>query len=377
MTELDALKIFPTNQVKPYDGMSVTADVWALAHAEHRQSRRAHDLVFHGSGIIAGLEVVANDPPNQFVFISAGVAVDPAGNVIVLPEPVAYDFGNTSEGTLFLVLGHGEREVGGVENDIKTIQNEFVIAARPNMPKRPVVELARVTISKSGNSVKNALDAGHPRGEELDLRFRNALSPPAKQRVRVALCSLGSEVPAVVNGWDYLSRECARFADLQSKSQIETPYALVVDTQVSISDELPGYDLVYLSGKGAFKQDANQLKVLRAVLDGRTMLIVEALDSPAEKSFQAMFEKLELTLAPVEAQHPILTSPFLFNAPPAGALGNQVQLGERVIFSNAGYSLAWGGTLVPGGGHASRAEIRSAHEWGLNMLHYCVVSGRS
>lgn len=364
MTDPEALKIFPTNRLKPYDGMSVTADVWAQAHAEHHLARRSHDLIFHGSGIVTGLEVVANDPPNQLVFISPGVAVDPAGNVIVLPEAVAYDFGATSEGTLFLVLGHGEREVGGVEKEIITIQNEFVIAARPNIPKRPVVELARVTISKSGNPIKNAADEAHPHGEELDLRYRSSVAPQSKQRVRVALCSLGSEVDAVITGWDYLSRECFRL----------TPYELIIDTQASFSDALLSYELVYLSGKGAFKLDANQLKSLRTMLEGGRMLFVEALDNPAEKSFNAIFEKLELAFTPIEAPHPIFTTPFLFNAPPQGALGNQVKTGGGVIFSTAGYSLAWSGALVSGS--VSRADIRSIHEWGLNLLHYCIQHKR-
>jgi hypothetical protein len=358
MTEPEALKIFPTNQVKPYDGMSVTADVWGLAHAEHRQAMRAHDLVFHGSGIISGLEVVANDPPNQFVFISPGVAVDPAGNVIVLPEAVAYDFGNTSDGLLYLVLGHGEREVGGVESDIKTIQDEFVIAARPNMPKRPVVELARVHITKSGNPVKKAPDANHPGPEELDLRFRNNLAPQTRQRARVALCNLGSENKSVHEGWDALAGECAR----------SSAFALIIDAQVPLTPDLAGYDLVSLTGKGAFKQDASQVQALRAALDGHAALFVEALDAAAEKAFLSLFEKLEITLSPLEAPHPLLSDPYLFNAAPEGALGSQLKLGGRVIFSSAGYSLAWAGTLSSG--PASRAEIRSAHEWGLNLLQW-------
>lgn len=360
MTDPEILKIFPTTQVKPYDGMSVTAAVWAQAHGEHRQAQRAHDRIFHGSGIVTGLEVVANDPPDQFVFISPGVAVDPVGQVIVLPEPVAYDFRKTSEGTLFLVLGHGEREAGGVEKEVVTIQDEFVIAARPTMPKRPVVELARLVITKSGNPVRNAANPEHPRGEELDLRFRNSLNPPARQRIRVALCSLGNEVPSVVAGWEFLGRECAR----------STTYALVVDTQISISNELPAYDLVYLSGKGAFKLDADHLKSLRAVLDAGRMLITESLDAAAEKSFGAVFEKLGIKLSSLESSHSILTSPFLFNAPPAGPLGNQIQVNGRVIFSTAGYSLAWSGAAASG--QACRADIRSAHEWGINLLHDCV-----
>jgi hypothetical protein len=363
MSESEILKIFPNTQIKPYDGMSVTADVWAKAHAEHRQARRAHDLIFHGSGIVTGLEVIANDPPNQLVFISPGVAVDPAGTVIVLSEPVAYDFGNTSEGTLFLVLGHGEREVGGVEKEVILIQDEFVIAARPTMPKRPVVELARVVISKSGNPVMNAADPEHPGIEELDLRFRDNLSLQTKQRVKVAVCELGSEVPSVLIGWDYLGRECAR----------STSYALIVD-QLPVSGEISGYDLVYLSGKGAFKMETDQLKILHSLLDGGRTLIAESLDAAAERSFRSVFETLDVKLSPMDASHPILTVPFLFTAPPPGALGNQVQVNGRVIFSTAGYSLAWGG--ASSSGQASRADIRSAHEWGINFLHYCIRQTR-
>jgi len=144
MKETGAINLFPRMQVKPFDGMSVTAEVWAQAHDEHRQALNAHNLVSHGSGILTGLEVTANDPADQYVFISPGAAVDPAGNIIVVPEAVTYDFGESSEGMLYLVLGKGEREVGGVGSDTRYLQSEFVIAARPTMPKRPAVELARL-----------------------------------------------------------------------------------------------------------------------------------------------------------------------------------------------------------------------------------------
>lgn len=361
MTDPEILKIFPSTQIKPYDGMPVNAAIWEQAHGEHRQALRAHDRVFHGSGIITGLEVIANDPPDQFVFISPGVAVDPVGQVIVLPEPVAYDFGKTSEGPLFLVLGHGEREATGVEKEVIIIQDEFVIAARPTMPKRPVVELARLIITEPGNQVRNATNLEHPHGEELDLRFRKILSSSEKTFLKVAVCHLGNEVPAVVNGWEYLGKECAR----------SSPYILIIDTQILISKELLSYDLVYLSGKGAFKLNSDQLDDLHALLDGGRMLIAEALDAAAEKSFGTAFEKLGLTLSPLEAPHPILTTPFLFTAPPAGPNGSQVQITGRLIFSTAGYCLAWGGAFP--NGQASRADIRSAHEWGINILHSCAL----
>ena len=360
MKDISVLNIYPKTRIKPYDGMAVSAAVWAESHEEHRLARNAHDLLFHGSGIITGLEVLANDPPNQMVFISPGAAVDPAGNVIILAEPVVYDFGNTSDGTLYLLLVHGEREVGGVDQEIKYMKSEFVIAARPSLPKRPVVELARITLSAPGKTIKNAAYRAHPGNDELDLRYREMIGPQEKLRTSVALCSLGEDVPEVVIGWDLLARASERDLNIWP----------ALDIHQKPTGSLSNYDVVFLSAKGKFELGAAEIKVLRAVLDGGKMLLVEALDDPADKSFETLFEKLELKLAPLGPGSVILKEPFLFNAAPEGAFGNQVLAGKQVIYSTAGYSLAWGGTLPKE--HATRADIRSAHEWGLNMLHFAV-----
>ena len=360
MKDNSVLTIYPKMRVKPYDGMSVSAAVWAEAHDEHRQSRRAHDLLFHGSGIIAGLEVLANDPPNQMVFISPGAAVDPVGNVIVLPEPVAYDFGNSADGTLYLLLVHGEREIGGVDQEIKYIQNEFVIAARSSLPKRPVVELARITLSASGKTIKNAADPGHPRSEELDLRYREMIATQTKLRTSVALCSLGARVPEVVAGWDYLARECERSLKIYP----------VVDTFTTFTSSLAAFDAVFISAKGEFEAGTAEIKALRAVLDGGKKLLVEALDDPASKSCANLFEKLDVKLAPLSSDSAILKEPYLFMKPPQGALGDQVMVSRQVIYSTAGYCLAWNGDLTPE--HASRSDIRSAHEWGMNLIQFAI-----
>ena len=139
---------FPNTHIKPYDGMAITAEVWEEAHEEHRQANRAHDLIFHGSGIVSGLKVEANDPPDQIVFISPGMAIDSVGNLITITERIAYDFGKASEGQLFLVLGHGAREIGGVEKEIRYAKDEFVLSARSSIPKRPYVEIARINLKK-------------------------------------------------------------------------------------------------------------------------------------------------------------------------------------------------------------------------------------
>ena len=361
MKDNSALNIFPKHQIKPFDGMSVTAETWAQAHDEHRKKLQAHDLFFHGSGIVSGLEVVANDPADQYVFISPGLAVDPAGNIIVLTEPVAYDFGSTMEGELFLMLGHGEREVAGEQNDMRLIQNEFIIAARPNMPKRPAVELARVTLSRKGNAIKNAANPAHPAKDEIDMRYRNVIGLEEKQTVKVGICHLGEEAPAgVLVGWDYLTRECKR----------STPYNLVVNSDVSLSAELLDYSIVYLTGTGSFKVEAGKIKELAAYLEQGRALIAEAMDDAADESFKAFFGGLGVSLKPVAEYDSILKMPHLFNAPPEGNQGSRVLLGKKVIYSNAKYSLAWSGKVL--GGMGSRADIRSALEWGQNMIQFCL-----
>jgi hypothetical protein len=357
-----SLSIYPKTRIKPYDGMSVSAAVWAQAHDEHRQASQAHDLLFHGSGIITGLEVFANDPPDHVVFISPGAAVDSAGDVIILPEPVAYDFGDTAEGTLYLLFGHGEREVGGLDSDVKYIQSEFVIAARPSMPKRPTVELARVTLSKSIRDVHNAANPARPEPGQLDLRFRNIVGPRPQQNLRVGLCNLNKASADIEKGWDALSGESAR----------SSPYHLAVDKGLVLSPELLSYDLVYLYGNAAFKVDVLQIDELRAYLDAGHALLIEALHSDAHESFQTLFAGLGLAPKPLAGDDPLLADPFLFAAPPPGYHGNEVFRLGKALYSTAGYGIAWGGKLEGGSkstASASRADIRSAHEWGINLIH--------
>lgn len=367
MKDTSALSIFPKTRIKPYDGMSVSATVWAQAHDEHRLSRQSHDLLFHGSGIITGLEVIANDPPGQIVFVSPGAAVDPAGNLIILTEPVAYDFGAASEGQLYLLLGHGEREVGGVENDVKYIQNEFVIAARPGLPKRPAVELARVVKSARAKVVKNAEIASRPAEGELDLRFRNMIGPEPTKLARLALCNLDkdSDSAGIETGWDFLSRECAR----------TSPYRLAVDGGVPLSEELLQYDLVYLFAGSAFKADEKKLAALRAYLGSGRGLIIEALGPDAEDSFKALLAGLAVSPKAAGHDHPMMTAPFLFGAPPQGFCDGSVLVADNLIYSSSGYGLAWSGKFEAG--NASRMDIRNAHEWGVNMIHYCLQQDSS
>jgi len=360
MKDTSSLNSFPKRQIKPYDGMSITAAVWAEAHEEHRQTERAHNLFLHGSGIITGLEVVANDPPDKHVFISPGIAIDSGGNVIELTEPVAYDFGNTTEGTLYLLLGYGEREIGGVQKESRYLQSEFVVAARSTMPKRASVELGRITISDKDESINDAKDPNHPALNELDLRFRNPVGPDQKTIARVALCKLGQGDASGFAGWDFLGREFER----------NTSYKLILDQNVPITDALLGYQLAFITGGDEVQVTDEEVGILNQYLSQGNKLILESQNDASHQAFQELLEKLNRTLDPLPGESSLLTTPHLFTSPPDGLSGNQLMLDSQVIYSNAGYSLAWAG----GSGEVqlSRSDIRTAHEWGQNMLHFCL-----
>lgn len=356
MKDTSVLNLFPKKQVKPFDGMSITAEVWDQAHEEHRQMMRAHNLVAHGGGIITGLEVVANDPPDQYVFISPGVAVDPVGNIIVVPEPVAYDFESTAPGPLYLLLGKGEREVGGVGNEARYSQDEFVIAARTTLPKRPSVELARISLSAAGKPINNAGDPLHPGPDALDLRYRSSVGPAPLQNVNVLVTGLEKDESDVLKGWDQL----ARFSQMVSK------YHIIVDGEPQLPQDLGLYDLIFMGSKGSYSPDASQLKSLTDFLEQGGTLMVEAVSASAQEACQKMFKKLKLTPAKPDPSSPLFSMPFLFAEAPPGFSGNQVQVGKHILYSTAGYARSWAGKAASG--VASRSDIRTAHEWGLNLI---------
>ena len=356
MKDTSAFTLFPRMQVKPFDGMSITAEIWDQAHEEHRQMLRAHNLVSHGGGIITGLEVVANDPPDQYVFISPGVAVDPTGNVIVVPEPVAYDFESTAPGPLYLLLGQGEREVGGVGNEAKYSQAEFVIAARTSLPKRPSVELARVTLSAAGMPIHNAGDPLHPAADAIDLRYRLQVGPVQVQKVNVLVTALEKDEADLLKGWDQLGK----FSQMASK------YHIIVDGEEQLPQDLSIYDLVYMGGKGNYSLSASQVKSLASFIEQGRTLMLEPVSASAQEACQKMLKKLDLKPVKPDDDSPVFSTPFLFAQAPAGFSGNQIEVGKNILYSTAAYARSWAGKAASG--VASRSDIRSAHEWGLNLI---------
>jgi hypothetical protein len=369
MTREELLKTFPDKRIKPMDGMAVTAEVWEEAHEYHRQSQRCHALFSHGPGIFAGLEVIASDPPDRSVYIRPGIAVDPAGQTIVLPHPVAYDFGNEIEGFLYLLLSYKEsrpRAAKGrhAQDGLLYVHNEFSIVARPTLPDTPTVELARLTRSSRTASLLDAQDPAHPGPNEIDLRFRSEIGTAPRKRVTVAVCYLGKATgKSHGRGAGYLARALNRMDS----------YLVTVDDDVPLDPSVLAYTLIYLVGGGTFEFSRSQVKGLQGYMERGGTLLIESCDPDAASTFSDYLETMGVELQALSPGHPLLFEPFLFAAPPPGfetEESPEVQVGDGVIFSTSNYGRLWHGERHDG--VPSREEIRSAVEWGANLIDYAL-----
>jgi hypothetical protein len=359
----DLLQTLPTRSIKPVDGMAVTAEVWEEAHAEHRRQQRAQAMAYHGAGIVAGLEIIASDPPDTAVYILPGVAVDSAGQTIVLPQPVAYDVGHEMEGLLYLVLSYGESrpraaEGAGQADGPLYVYAEFSIAARTTLPTTPHVELARIWRQNRQDAFVDAANPAAPGPNEIDLRFRRDIGAP--HEISVAVCYLG-EVKERVHG-----QGMASLAHTLNRGR---RFFVAVEDDARLAPGVEANTLIYLVGQGKFELSSGQINGLtNYVRKGKGTLLLETLDEAARDAFVNVLDTMQIQPEALPAGHSLLVDPHRFSAPPPGFAVEKpdVTVGEGVIVSGGSYGRVWRGDVE----NASREVLRSAAEWGENIITY-------
>ncbi len=372
MNQSEIIREFPTRRIKPFNGLAVTAEVWEEAHEYHRHVQRFHALFGHGPGIVTGLEVIASDPPDRAVYIRPGIAVDPLGHTIVLTEPVAYDFGQEMEGLLYLLLSYGESQPRPAQQGDREgplyVHAEFTIHARPTLPDTPWVELARVRRQARDAVLLDASDPAHPGPNEIDLRFRRQVGAVPQETVGVAVCHLGEADRSLhTAGADFVARALGRAGRLRA----------VVDENVPFTEGLEQYTLVCLVGQGTFRLSRDEMNALYAYLQGGGTVLLESCHrgakdaaSAADAAFADLLATFGFRLEDLPPGHPLLSSPYLFAAPPEGAVEDKdraaIQTGQGVIWSHRDYGCLWQGV----GENPSRETIRAALEWGCNIVAY-------
>ncbi len=360
----DNYSLFPQKQILPYDGMSITAGVWTELHDYHQQLQNAHQYFLHGSGIVAGLEVVASDPADSVIFILSGVAVDSAGRMIVLPEPVAYDLGDNIEGKLHLLLMHREikeqAETGEENNGPTYKRSEYIIIARNSLLDVPYVELARIDRRGPDAPVHDAADPAAPQPNSIDLRFRQVVCPPPMRQVLAGVACLG----------DAPEQDCAAgLAHLARPLAEQTPYRLVVEKGAALTKDLLAYQLVLLTVRAGASLKKDQAESLRDFLENGGRLLVDFCDAVALEDVVKLLKPVGVNLEKLAAPQPVFQSPYLFVFPPRGSLDTVVPglWGTAgVLACNAGYAAIWSGQAARP--EFTRGVVRDAVEWGVNLL---------
>lgn len=353
------------------DGMAVTADVWEEAHSYHHQQQLLHARYGHGAGVLGGLAVVASDPADTALYIRPGLAVDGAGQVIVLAEALSYDIAGANDGQLYLLLTYSEslpRPAAGqmAEGAPMFVHNEFGLEAVTSLPKGPHVELARLRRSKRGALVNNARAPHAPATDEIDLRFRRQAGLTFTAPAGIAVVALGGKADKHLRGAAHLA------ASLRAAGR-----PTWADDNVPLNQALSAYTLVYLVAHNSFTLSAAEMNALYAYIQGGGTVLAESCrrDGPAataaESALTDLFSSLGLRLEDLPAGHDLLTTPALFANPPAGFETDSaatVRVGPGLIYSTADYGCLWQGERRSGA--AGREAIRSAHEFGGNLLAY-------
>ncbi len=378
MNREELLTKYPTQRISPIDGTAVTADVWEEAHAFHRRRLEYHSLFSHGPGIVTGLEVIASDPVDTSVFILPGIAVDSAGQTIVLPQPVTYDVGHDMQGTLYVLLNYGESRArakrGGdaQAGDPLYIESEFSITATTSLPATPWVELARINRSSRDAPFNNAVNPVAPSFNEIDLRFRRDVGAPKEISIGVVYMGKAAEQRRHGLGVTNLALALNRLGS----------YHVSVEDNVPLGPNIAAKTMVYLVGEGDFEIDRGSMNGLRNYVHrGMGTLFIESVDPSAEAAFMNFLKATSMQPDPLKPGSRLLTHPNLFAAPPTGfekPENSRIMVGEGVIFDTTNYGRLWLGECrerLP-----SREEIRAAIEWGANIISYAMdrrlVNGR-
>lgn len=363
MTDENKYAMFPSRRIKPFDGMEITAEVWEEAHAYHSQALQFHNHFFHGLGILSGFEVLASDPADNMVYIMPGAAVDPLGRMLVLAEPVAYDFGDAATGTLYLTISYREKErptKAASEESPRYLEQDFVLTARASLPTQTQIELARLTRATRNAPIGNAVDQLQPQNNEIDLRYRLQIPLKELHKLSAGVVYLGK-----VKNKTHGRGLSALAEELKERSD----WSIIVEDNLKLEKSALVYSLLYLVAEGEIAWEEGQISTLKAFLEQDGLLFIETCDKPAATSVSKLCELLRTNPKPVRKEHALLSSPWHFAEAPAGFFKEgELQAKDRVVLSTFNYGRLWFGELNEG--VPSREAIRSAMEFGQNLVTY-------
>jgi hypothetical protein len=388
------LSKFQFKRVNPFQGLVIDADIWQDAHNYHRAHQKLHVLAFHKPGIIDGLEVSANSPADASVNISQGLAVDPEGNIIVVPQNQHYRVQTRAKGIIFLVIQFREIPTEPFQppegGQATRVLEAYRIQERDALPAEPYVELARIDFDPGSAAIKDARNSAKAGINEINLAFRlegepgtqtpvvpqpkviPAPSPPSqsKETLTIGYMVLGDARKDLhLKGLRNLVRDLNR----------QGAFTAVLEEDSNFKKSLARLSYLYMTGTGRFDLTAEQQAALGTFIQSGGIVfgdvcsqVPAGADARGTKEFGLAFNKLASALNSklgiVQRGHSLLDSNHVFSEVPQGCEPGMLLEGGSMIYSGSDFGCAFDG------GHAdkplSREVIRSAFEMWTNIITY-------
>ncbi len=377
---------FPAPPINPFerlqvtDGLLINAEHWRRAHNYHRQRQNVHYQSLNQPGIVCGLGVSPHAPPKgvaavyrdqRWVQIQPGIAIDLAGNLIVVPQPfdfrIATELNDSEPVVVYLVARYRDPDELDEQKLSEIVQETFRIDEKSSPPDSFEVELCRIRLQIDKKEITQPADVFFPGYGNIDLRYRTQAQ--ARPQALLHIAQVNHSDPECSQNFVNLSyllqaveALCPSLRGAEAINQVEWA-----------GNNLQSYDLLYLTGQQGLSLNTPELKALETYVKSGGILLVDAPSDATEliKSVQALAVQLKTPLKPLEQlrrDHPLRTRPFLFAALP---LVNQqivqLQVGGGLILTIGNLASAWG---LDEDLSLSRVTIRTAQELGVNILHY-------
>ena len=423
-----AIKAFERLQAS--DGLLITADHWQRTQNYHRQRQNVYYQSLYQAGIVSGLGVTVTAAPveiearyrnGRWITIQPGMAIDAQGNPIVVTEPCVFQvqslFTEGSPKTVYIVLNYVDPDELRCPPGQDWVQETFRIVEKITLDVLDV-ELCRIHLNPGAEALTIATNVFAPEPNSLDLTYRHSIRRRAEGGVSIAqlvdpvaanagasqglthlLKAVNVLYPALVGETPILDVPLDIVAEprLGDRDLLYLPYTLLPRLSVTVQSTLQdfvragGTVLIAMDEGDSRQRELAQIRreLLEAItatpndpnvapIVGSAQAEIAAIDAEMtqfvatiRQSIRPLMDQLNLSLpgdGAIASDHPLRTTPFLFGSWPL-VEGHPIDL------------FCWGSILLMVGplppiwgpdptGMRSRETIRTAHEMGINLLHY-------
>ena len=414
------LELFERLQIR--DGMPINAESWQHAHTYHRHRQNFHYQSLYEPGIVYGLGVaiVPDQPDGRLLQVQPGVAIDIAGNPIIVKAPEEFRLTSTpNQGqalVVYLVVNYVDPDDLRHNPTAKTLCESFRIVEKLHLDPQDV-ELCRIDLQASVTQLQSPPNVFAPRWNQLDFRDRRQPHPQPQLRVTVGLVTGESLDILTQNGFTDLLRSLpGLYPGLRADLTLQTfsaqalgrealncqllhiPYPVLlalpnpaiqrlqsflaeggVVLAVADFDAVDLLDLLNISqelqlGLLEAERDRDLFNQTGAQLQQEIAANQSAISqqlTTIEQQIAAIAPRLEVSsteLGELSDDHPLRWQPFTFSQLPD-------RQGHPIILRNWGGLVLMLGDLTRCWSHRAnppipRETLRSAQEWGINLLHF-------